>query len=118
MDLLPSSDSDSDKSSPPSPLPPAPLSPLLSPTRSRSKYEEGYSSSEEYYSSSEEDLQPVKKKRMRQYEKTKIILAQPTIFGLGDKYKITQSKIDKKTRKDFKKLSGLKTFVRVVMLVF
>ena len=120
MDLLPSSDSDSDKSSPPSPLPPAPLSPLLSPTRSRSRSrsEEGYSSSEDDSSSSEEDLQPVKNKRKRQYENTNRILAQPTIFGLGGKYKITQSKIDKKTRKDLKKLSGLKTFVRVVMLVF
>ena len=67
---------------------------------------------------SEEDLQPVKNKKKRQYENTKRILAQPTIFGLGNKYKITQSKIDKKTRKVLKKLSGLKTFVRVVMLAF
>ena len=98
MDLLPSSDSDSDESSPPSPLPPAPLSPLLPPTRSRS---------EEGSSSSEEDLQPVKNKRKRQYENTNRILAQPTLFGLGKKYKITQSKIDKKTRKVISK------FVRV-----
>ena len=107
MDLLPSSDSDSDKSSPPSPLPPAPLSPLLSPTRSRSQSEEGYSSSEDYSSSSEEDLQPVKNKRKRQYENTNRILVQPTLFGLGDKYKITQSKVDNKTRKVISK------FVRV-----
>ena len=107
MDLLPSSDSESDKSSPPPPLPPDPISPLLSTTRSRSRYEEGSSSSEDDYSSSEEDLQPVKKKRKRQYEKTKIILVQPTIFGLGGKYKITQSKVDKKTRKVISK------FVRV-----
>ena len=89
MDLLLLSDSESYKSSPPPPLQPAPLSPLLSPTRSRSRSrsrsEEGYSSSGDDYSSYEEDLQPVKKKKKRQYENRKIILVQPTIFGLGDK---------------------------------
>ena len=46
-------------------------------------------------------------KRKIEYKNTKRILVKPTLFVLGKKYKITQSKVDKKMRKVISK------FVRV-----